>query len=357
LIDAALSFVSEAEFASLIADALVFFSRAPKPAEAVFAYASLQYPGLLHPHLAKLFEMQPNARSYYENWPWREAGESALDDLVSRLSSPGAAARFKAWRCLLEMRTDSAMRIAIAAASDLELQHPVGAYLEEVGFSVERTPLYSSRVMHLIFPEGFFEAERPVWRGVGVHPSWRATSVVGGATLGGGLTGACDLCEQPLHRLLSFPADVSPSHDELTVAACLSCLGWEVSPLFYQHGSGGEITPLNGAQGRKSPEFVAAPLKQANVQLALTDERWRWQDWGLANSRENLNRVGGYPAWIQSANYPSCIVCSSKMFFLMQLDSDLPSSNGEEWQWGSGGICYVFWCAACSVTAIEWQCT
>jgi hypothetical protein len=39
------------------------------------------------------------------------------------------------------------------------------------------------------------------------------------------------------------------------------------------------------------------------------------------------------------------------------LDSDLPTEDGREWHWGSGGICYVFWCNACRISATTWQCT
>src|SRR6185436_2099056 len=100
--------------------------------------------------------------------------------------------------------------------------------------------------------------------------------------------------------------------------------------------------------GDVDPEFPSGPIKETTVRLHVTPDRWRWQDWGLSNSRENLNRLCGYPSWIQSAEYPVCSICQERMRFVLQLDSDLPAADGSEWMWGSGGLCYAFWCDQCA---------
>ena len=92
------------------------------------------------------------------------------------------------------------------------------------------------------------------------------------------------------------------------------------------------------------PEFPFCPLKEAEAYLTETPRRWRWQDWALSNSRENLNRIGGEPCWIQDAEYPQCPSCQRVMAYLMQLDSGLPTDDEGEWLWGTGGIGYGFWC-------------
>jgi hypothetical protein len=105
------------------------------------------------------------------------------------------------------------------------------------------------------------------------------------------------------------------------------------------------------------PEFPANGLKEVDVLLARSPHRWRWQDWALSNGRESLHRVGGHPTWVQSVDYPQCPDWGARMKALLHLDSELPTVDGEEWDWGSGGICYVFCCSRCSVTASLWQCT
>ena len=139
------------------------------------------------------------------------------------------------------------------------------------------------------------------------------------------------------------------------MVTCLSCLGWSDETLFFRHGEQGELQAL-GAKPAE-PEFPAVALPETVATLAPTPRRWLWQDWALSNGRENLHRVGGHPSWIQSAQYPACPDCQRLMPFLMQLDSNLPTANGEDWLWGSGGICYVFWCDACAISAALWQCT
>ena len=117
------------------------------------------------------------------------------------------------------------------------------------------------------------------------------------------------------------------------------------------------VFPLEFVEEGCSPEFPAEALEQCFATIVKTPQRWFWQDWALSNSRENLNRIGGEPCWIQDAEYPTCPRCTTTMKFLFQLDSHLPTSDEGEWLWGSGGLCYGFWCNPCRVSAYLWQCT
>jgi hypothetical protein len=127
--------------------------------------------------------------------------------------------------------------------------------------------------------------------------------------------------------------------------------------LFYLHDENGCPSNVGYNGPAVKPQFPAGPLKETEIQLAETPRRWYWQDWGRSNSRENLNRIGGEPCWIQSAEYPQCPLCQRLMRYLLQLDSDLPMMDGGEWLWGSGGIAYGFWCDQCKVSGFFWQCT
>jgi hypothetical protein len=108
---------------------------------------------------------------------------------------------------------------------------------------------------------------------------------------------------------------------------------------------------------RTQPQFPAEPLLEGTVGLVATPARWRLQDWGAANSRENLHRLGGEPTWIQNSDYPRCPSCGSTMAALLQLDSGLPTEDGGQLLWGSGGIAYVSWCDNCAISGVQWQCT
>jgi hypothetical protein len=178
---------------------------------------------------------------------------------------------------------------------------------------------------------------------------------------GGNSENPCLLCGETLHRLLVLdPVPPRLGVTELRrieLATCLSCLGWEQQPLFYQHDNDGCPANIGYDGSTREPQFPVGPLKEAEAMLAETPRRWFWQDWGLSNSRENLNRIGGEPCWVQDAEFPNCPRCKRLMNYLMQLDSDLPTADGDEWLWGSGGIGYGFWCDHCKVSGFLWQCT
>jgi hypothetical protein len=355
-----LSHVSDGAFVRLIEQAMAALEAhiTSDASESVIRYASLQLPHALRPHLSRLFELRPNNGTRCENWPWRGAGPSDLDFLGHQLNSRDHTRRMKAWKCLLETRRRDAISIAIAAAGQLDLEHPLEAYLHNVGFASLDRPLFSDVCAHLIFSQDAFAYDRPSWRLV--HPTWY---LPGGESVrfGGRGSAACGLCGEPLHHLITIPeaSIFSPgsgkAHRQISLETCLSCLGWERPVLFYKHDDDGRAQPLD--VGFSKPEFIGDPFQETRVRLAPTPARWTWQDWASSNSRQNLNRFGGYPCWIQSADFPQCRDCEETMRFVMQLDSGLPNEGDGEWLWGSGGICYVFGCSPCRSTAFLWQCT
>ena len=183
------------------------------------------------------------------------------------------------------------------------------------------------------------------------------------AGFGGDGQGECQICGGCLHNLITLspiPQNLGVTDiSSLSLQTCLSCLGWEeqASALFYEHDSSGAPRGLNPSKLKITPQFSATSLLPCEVTICPTPRRWIWQDWALSNNRENLNRLGGHPAWIQNADYLNCPHCNRRMRHLLQLDSELPTSGGGGWLWGSGGCCYVEWCDNCKVSGFQWQCT
>lgn len=61
------------------------------------------------------------------------------------------------------------------------------------------------------------------------------------------------------------------------------------------------------------------------------------------------SRVGGYPDWIQSANWPHCPECGERMRLVWQLDSESEAGI----MWGDTGRIYIFTCPRpCSAHAL-----
>ncbi len=320
----ALSFVPSGDAPRLVELTLDWLAyEANESRESAIAHLSLQFPEHFHPHLDRVLELRPNWDSYCWSWPWRESG---FRHLVRLCAEPELRP------LLLETRLPE----VLSRVEDAECQ--------EVGFSAGRA-LYSSDSRHLVFPPGYLPASAAPHL-ARRHPTWRLEADFE-TPFGGPGRHVCASCREQGHHLLTLPL--------ARLETCLSCLGWEQPVLFYSHGSDGAPRPIATDEVRR-PQFRAAPLRSTLVGVAMTPARWRWQDWGYANGRQNLNRLGGYPSWVQSAYYPPCPGCDRCMNLIFQLDS-LPLESGEEFLWGSGGLGYAFWCSKCRVSAFHYQCT
>jgi uncharacterized protein YwqG len=80
-------------------------------------------------------------------------------------------------------------------------------------------------------------------------------------------------------------------------------------------------------------------------------------------------KIGGYPSWTQSPNYPICQSCDKEKEFLFQLSSEeiedeYETRTSKEWSphgimMGDVGNIYYFYCENCGVDSIEsnWDCS
>jgi len=133
-------------------------------------------------------------------------------------------------------------------------------------------------------------------------------------------------------------------------------------PLFYRHDENGYPSLLT-KDIVVSNEYDKKQLIQTTVKLGQTPREWLLQDWEDGNN----NKIGGQPTWVQEPEYPNCPHCENKMEFLMHLNSDLPVSEPEllpdgriykdTIMFGSGGICYTYWCDKDRISGHLWQST
>lgn len=227
--------------------------------------------------------------------------------------------------------------------------------------------LHSETPLHIRFGADQHRAQlagqaswfRPTWR---LHPTWTGGRAKHDGRMGGRLEETCGSCHAPLQRLLQTDSAAvqEAAAGEITLGLCLDCCGWE-EPLvrFYRHDASGRPVchPSQHLDVPTAPTY-SGDLMPSDVSLVeLESARWRCQEWGQSNNRQNLSRVGGAPSWVQSDMYPECIDCGAEMRFVMQLDSTLPTTDGGILLWGSGGMLYTFWCATCRVSGHFWQCT
>jgi hypothetical protein len=386
--DAALSHVSEQELTELVDAAVGLLETNPEheAAAACVVYASLQAVDALRPHLRKLFELRPSRDTYYAPWAWRRATDlevAFLQRVVVDKRRPLEDRNF-AWSCLAQTRSEQVLSwllrnrpprpslpadllaaFPVSSKKNDRASPPIDPELAVVGFTVELDvprSLWAIACFHLRFADQYMADFRdPPWRQKLKEPTWTLPCEgTSRARLGGLSEGLCTSCGGALCVMLDLatvPSELGVTTVErLRLQACLSCLGWERPEMQFAHHVDGSVVML-GEHERVTPQFPAGPLREVEVHLCSTPARWQRQDWGLSNSRENLNRLGGEPSWIQSPAYPTCSVCQRAMPFLAQLDSYLHADEGGEWMWGSGGIGYFFWCDPCRVSCVLWQCT
>lgn len=208
---------------------------------------------------------------------------------------------------------------------------------------------------HFCFPQNYFlDADTPIHLKKR-HPTWKLTTTTPSYDFGG-LLEAHD--NNPLFKIITlhtFPEGIKVTGlDKLVLGVHVREVN-DFQTVFYQHDANG--FPHKIGELEVVEDYFDEPILETIVAFSQTPKRWHFQDWASSNGRENLFRLGGEPTWIQGADVPVCPISNEKMGFLMQLDTDLPTVDGNELFFGSGGICYVFWCDTSKVSCYFMQCT
>ncbi|MGG3307033.1 DUF1963 domain-containing protein [Paenibacillus sp. 2KB_20] len=141
------------------------------------------------------------------------------------------------------------------------------------------------------------------------------------------------------------------SGERLRVSTCLNCSCYDTIYMDVDFHGKSEWSQVNSRQG-----YVPEPdSEEDDRNYSAVGQSLRLADhprnsyyaayWALGPA---VSQIGGYPAWIQDAVYPSCSCCSKSMTFIGQLDWEQIEEYGE-------GIYYMFLCADCKVTATLFQ--
>lgn len=362
-----LSYIEKAQFSELIVHSLnILKHQANENAEAVIEYASLQFPELLHQYLALIFELKANESAFYAEYPWRNLSAEQIKPFVLKMEShtTSLSDKRRLYRCLIETRDLDTLNFAYQFAFEHnifereDLEDYLTYDLESVGFTFKNGKIKSycpNPVYHFKFPEKYFCDNRPIHINKKQHPTWRLTPNDKKYEFGGLIQNDKD---NPFVHLITFekiPNGLNIKQlKNLTLGMHIRELN-EYSEIFYQHNDRGEPAKIGNTQIIENYPDLA--IKNTKICFAETPNRWTYQSWGSSNGRENLFRLGGEPIWIQSAQVLTCPICNEKMDFLMQLDTDLPDIENGEVYFGSGGICYVFWCDQSKVSGYLVQCT
>jgi len=347
-IDNILPFLPMDRWAALVALAIPSLERDMDNATAlsVVDRASFQAPATLHPSLAAVLTF-----GEHRGYGFDEAFHGATLTDVRFLMKDVATAHDALFVCrgLLATRLPEAMRFVQAAYPEDFAWELAGVGFEQDGNILRQ--LYPDRVLHLAFPldrqDQLPTAARSALSRLHslTHPTWAPLERgTGRYRFGGQGTTSCEQCRDTLDHLLTLspiPRNLGVEDlPQLELAACLSCLA-EEGTLAYRHDGNGQPHDLPHPNPHVVDKADVRPLPETTVSLADLGTRWRWQAVGESNGRENLNRLGGHPSWVQYAEYYPCPTCNRTMRFLLQLDVD---------ELNSDGLGYVLWCNHCKVS-------
>jgi hypothetical protein len=317
------------------------------------SHVALQFPSLLHPWLTQLFEQEVNFAEYHGVYAWRESGEAHLAYLLDVVRSGGDAKRaMRALNCMLETRTPAAFRAVerheeLLAGGSIYLRQSarIEYHLPGVGYACSsvhparsrsgwarnaadflsaRFPrpgkerwrrLYPEASYHLAFVAGYLPEYLP---GKLAHPTFHLDSAdAAPAPFGGAGAAECGACGRGVYHLLTLdpvPAGLGvTSVPALVLETCFHCV-WGGLELWWKHDSAGRPSAYRQGSGPPADWTERAPFQETMVRLVPTPARWYWQD--ARNEWQNLTRLGGYPSWIQDAEYYSCPDCEEAMSFL-----------------------------------------
>ncbi|WP_141505463.1 DUF1963 domain-containing protein [Paenibacillus luteus] len=163
----------------------------------------------------------------------------------------------------------------------------------------------------------------------------------------------CEWCGAPLTVLLDLGHEQAriafkqQRGNRTRIATCLGCTCYSV--VYTDIGPNGEFS---WSKHNQRPAYLDDAAEEAmdfggrEWYLAAEPRHTYYAaSWVL---EAGASQVGGYPTWVQDAEYPACPSCRETMAFLGQLD------GGEMMEYGEG-IYYAFLCSPCQVAATHYQ--
>ncbi|GAA0125655.1 DUF1963 domain-containing protein [Clostridium sp. CTA-19] len=163
----------------------------------------------------------------------------------------------------------------------------------------------------------------------------------------------CEWCGEGLVNLVSF--DLTNSFFEfmnlngnrLNIATCPMCNCYE--PIYTDIDTNGAtyLSKLN-----IKPQYLCDTTNEENpiYKASISMSKVKRNCYHAASEflETTFSQIGGYPTWIQDAEYPKCPKCSKHMKFIAQIDWADIEEYGE-------GIYYAFICEECNIAATHYQ--
>jgi predicted nucleic-acid-binding Zn-ribbon protein len=164
---------------------------------------------------------------------------------------------------------------------------------------------------------------------------------------------ACMWCNSPLVCL--FDIDLTSQHssflglngERLKISTCSNCTAF--GPIFMQADLKGNF---RWCELNQTPKYLPDDIEDferlPEQMVKISTEQRRPNFAANQFLQTTFSQVGGYPTWIQNAEYLDCPKCGNRMQFTGQIDHEDLQEIGE-------GLYYAHICKACLITGTNYQ--
>jgi uncharacterized protein with PIN domain len=152
----------------------------------------------------------------------------------------------------------------------------------------------------------------------------------------------CPFCKNELSSFIKLP--INEKETELTICPICSCY----HPVYMTIDNTGKSHWHSQNQKWKhlGDGYEFDPIEENT--LTVTNEQRKAENTISQFVGISKSQIGGYPTWIQDAEFLNCPECNSKMKFIAQIDMEDVMEYGE-------GIYYFHYCEKCDISGCNYQ--
>jgi glutaredoxin len=154
----------------------------------------------------------------------------------------------------------------------------------------------------------------------------------------------CPFCKNTLTTL--FAVGIESDDYQTEFSTCLLCGCYEPIYMRIENNGNSLWHEANRKWEYLSDDLTMDPIEENSLKASLEPRKPEHTISQFVNSSKS--QIGGFPTWIQDAEYLDCPDCQEKMSFIGQIDMEDVLAYGE-------GIYYCQYCPTCKITGINYQ--
>lgn len=154
----------------------------------------------------------------------------------------------------------------------------------------------------------------------------------------------CPFCKNNLTKLFAVSLDQDAHPTEFST--CLLCCCYEPVYMTIDEKGNSQWHPSNKKWEYFSEDMQMEPISENILNVSIEQ---RLPEYTISQFIAiSKSQIGGFPTWVQDAEYLDCPDCKDKMNFIGQMDMEDVQEYGE-------GIYYAHHCPRCKITGTNYQ--